>query len=246
MKNNVSVVLNCFKRPHTLRLQYNSIVNQTIIPDNIFIWQNQGDAEKYAPLDKEVADICVTSVSNSNFGVWARFAYALNCRTEYILVLDDDTIIQPKFIENCLETMKIKEGLLGTIGVIFDDLDYCRYRRVGWDAPNDNIEQVDICGHAWFFKREHLGAFWRENEIPIHHLSGEDVHFSYAVQKYLNLPTLIPPHPISNKDLWGSDPNLAWKFGVDNVAISTTCHHQHFGNNLKHYKQKGFRFLNNL
>ena len=53
-------------------------------------------------------------------GVWARFAYALNAKTEYIAMFDDDTIPGPLWFENCLNTMKRHEGLLGTIGLVLD------------------------------------------------------------------------------------------------------------------------------
>lgn len=246
MSDDISVVLNCFKRPHTLEIQYDAIVKQTILPKNIFIWQNQGSLPAFEPLNKEVALNCATAISNANFGVWSRFAYALNCRTKYVCVFDDDTIPGPRYFENCLNSIKQKRGLYGTIGVVFNDLNYSSYVRHGWDNPNEEIKQVDIVGHNWFFEREWLGAYWRENELPYHYLSGEDVHFSYAIQKYLGLNTYVPPHPKDNRSLWGSDPELAYKFGVDSVGISCSFHGSHFGQNLKNYKAKGFKFINNL
>ena len=49
---------------------------------------------------------------------------------------------------------------------------------------------------------------------------GEDMHFSYMLQKYLNLKTFVPPHPKDNKKLWGSDPEMAMKVGTDKNSIS--------------------------
>lgn len=246
MNNEISVVLNCYKRPHTLAMQYEAIVNQTIQPKNIFIWQNKGDYENFQSFDNNIAYNCATAISNANFGVWARFAYALNCRTKYVCVFDDDTIPGKKWLENCYNTIQEYEGLLGTIGVIFNDLDYKYYNRVGWDNPNEKTEKVDIVGHSWFFKREWLGAYWREGEMPLHYLSGEDVHFSYVLQKYLNLNTYVPPHPINDKEMWGSQKDLAYKLGVDAVGISCNYHGSQFGSNLVHYKNKGFKYINNL
>jgi hypothetical protein len=246
MSQDISIVLNCFKRPHTLKKQFEALTNQTLKPKNIFIWQNQGDKPPFIPLDLDIANQCTTSISNGNFGVWARFAYALNCRTEYVCVFDDDTIPGNKWLENCYETIKEKNGLLGTIGVIFNDLNYSSYVRHGWANPNEKTEEVDIVGHSWFFKREWLGAYWREGEMPIHYLSGEDVHFSYSIQKYLGLKTYVPPHPKNDKEMWGSQEETAYGFGVDNVAISCNHHASHFGRNLVHYKNKGFKYLNDL
>ena len=247
MNNDISVVLNCYKRPHTIKMQYEAITNQTLQPKNIFIWQNKGDYENFKPLDLEVANNCATAVSNANFGVWSRFAYALNCRTKYVCVFDDDTIPGKKWLENCYNTIQEHEGLLGTIGVIFQDLDYINFKRHGWDQPNEKTEKVDIVGHSWFFKREWLGAYWREGEMPLHYLSGEDIHFSYALQKYLNINTYVPPHPVNDQEMWGSySKELAWKLGTESVAISRNYHMSQFGSNLVHYKNKGFKYINNL
>jgi len=159
MNNDITVILNWFKRPHTARMQYEAIANQTIQPKNIFIWQNKGDLENFKPLDLDVANNCVAAVSNANFGVWSRFAYALNCRTKYVCIFDDDTIPDKKWLENFYNTIQQHEGLLGTIGIIFNDLNYRYYDRHGWDNPNEHTKQVDIVGHSWFFKREWLGGY---------------------------------------------------------------------------------------
>ena len=246
MSEDITVILNCYKRPHALPIQYQALENQTITPKNILIWQNKGDLENFQPLNSNIANNCATSISNANFGVWARFAYALNARTKYVCVFDDDTIPGTKWLENCYNTIQQHEGLLGTIGIIFDDLNYRYYTRIGWDNPNEKTEKVDIVGHSWFFKREWLGAYWREAELPLHYLSGEDVHFSYALQKYLNLNTYVPPHPKDDVEMWGSKKDLAYKLGVDAVGISCNYHSTHFGSNLVHYKNKGFKYINEL
>ena len=133
----VTVILNCYKRPQYLQEQYLALEEQTYTPKNILIWQNKGDLENFKPLNENIANQCTSAVSNTNFGVWARFAYALNCRTEYVCVFDDDTIPGKKWLENCYETIQQHEGLLGTIGVIFNDLNYHSFFRYGGDNPNE-------------------------------------------------------------------------------------------------------------
>ena len=94
----VTVILNTYKRPHTLRQQYEAVVGQSCIPAEVFVWQNHpayGQEVEVEPstFDEDVLDRCVTVKSvNTNFGVWGRFAFALNARTAYVCVLDDDTI----------------------------------------------------------------------------------------------------------------------------------------------------------
>ena len=210
----ITAILNGYKRPQFLEEQINAINNQTIKPSEIMLWQNNSDGFAI-----DLTKNLTTAVSNKNLGVWARFAFALNAKTEYICIFDDDTIPGRMWFENCLNTMKSYEGLLGTIGLIYDTPTcYRPNTRYGWDNPNDKVVKVDIVGHCWFFKREWLSAFWRElpptNLITV----GEDMHFSYMIQKYLGLNTYVPPHPNHFKEMWGSI--RGWEMGTEKNALS--------------------------
>ncbi len=87
MKGEVTVILNGFNRPENLSEQIDAINNQTIKPKEILLWLNNSEG-----FDKNLTDKITTVTSNKNFGVWARFAFALNANTEYICIFDDDTI----------------------------------------------------------------------------------------------------------------------------------------------------------
>ena len=238
----VSVVLNTFRRPHSLKLQYDAILNQSIKPQEIFIWKN--DPENDTKFNFQDINACI-SVNNANYGVWSRFAFALNTTSDYIFVFDDDTIPGENWVKNCIDCIENQNnGLYGTIGVNFLDLDYNNYERHGWANPNQETKQVDIVGHSWFFHRDLLSAFWRETQPPLSRMCGEDMHFSYSIQKYLNLNTYVPPHPEEDKSLWGSNPSSAYRYGVDANAISVKHHSSLFGESLKHYYNKGFKLLN--
>jgi len=243
MNKSITVILNGYRRPHTLAAQIQAIKKQTYSPECVMFWQNKDSDEKF---DYNQLNSCIVTVSNANFGVWARFAYALNATTDYVCVFDDDTIPGSKWLENCVSTIEKKEGLLVANGITFLDEDYVKYDRYGWVNPNEEIVQTDTGGHSWFFKREWLGAFWREAPLVTDKLriSGEDMHFSYAVQKYLDLPTLVPPHPKDDLEMWGSNPELAFRFGVDKNAISVNYHTSHFGEALKSTINKGFKLIN--
>lgn len=238
----VTAILNCFRRPHTLKLQYEAIMNQSVKPNEILIWKNH-------PMDDTKFDFenvnAAISANNTNYGVWSRFAFALNSSSDYICVFDDDTIPNTNWFSNCINCIENHQnGLYGTIGVTFNDLNYSSYQRYGWANPNDNIVQTDIVGHAWFFHRDLLSAFWRECDKPLSSLCGEDMHFSYSIQKYLGLSTYVPPHPVSDNTLWGSSPELAYRYGTDRNAISVNYHGTLFSASLKHYYNKGFKLLN--
>lgn len=215
--SDISVILSGYRRPHTLREQYEAVANQTIKPKTVFYLQNYH--EEGANADLETINKCVSFVGNYNLGVWARFAYALNARTKYVFLADDDTIPGNRWFENCLETMQTHRGLLGTRGVIFKpNGQYFDNDGVGWETANEQITQVDIIGHSWFFEREWLGAYWREMPDPRYFYAGEDIHFSYSIQKHLGLNSYVPKHPKEDKSLWGS--LKACELGIGHQATS--------------------------
>jgi hypothetical protein len=218
MSNDITVVLNGFGRPQHFDLQLQAIMNQTVKPKAIMLWQNGNQTEW-----PESSNNLTKAVCNDNLGVWARFAFALNARTEWICVFDDDTIPGERWFENCLETMKTHRGLLGTVGIrIHGDRGMYPLKRYGWaDINNTKPMEVDYVGHAWFFHRDWLGFFWRELPPKEHNmLVGEDMHFSVMLRKYAGINTYVPPHPEDDKSLWGSNPETAWTIGTDKAALS--------------------------
>lgn len=221
--DDITAILTVFRRPHTLLQQLQAIQNQTVKPKEILIWKNSYDGivlpEIPAALKQNVSIID----SQKNFGVWARFAVGLLANTKYIAVFDDDTIPGSRWFENCLQSMKVREGLMGSIGLVFHADDYWQYHRIGWDernkCNNPELTEVDIVGHAWFFKREWLCDLWSFAPDYSKFLThGEDIAFSAFLQKR-GIPTLVPPHPPGQWELFGSHPHLAWQYGSEEVGI---------------------------
>jgi hypothetical protein len=237
--SNITAILNGYKRPQFLKEQVVAIKNQTIRPKDIMLWQNSAEG-----FDKQLINSLTTASSNKNMGVWARFAFALNAKTEYICVFDDDTIPGPKWFENCINTMKTHEGLLGTIGLIYNSENgYLPNIRYGWDNPSSRVIQVDIVGHAWFFKREWLSTYWRELPIDGFDYVGEDMHFSYMLQKYLGLNTYVPPHPHNMKEMWGS--LKGWEMGTEKNGLSLIPNNiNKMEQYYKHIINNGFKIIN--
>ena len=92
-------------------------------------------------------------------------------------------------------------------------------------------------------KREWLSAFWRELPNPIYKTCGEDMHFSYMLQKYLNIKTYVPPHPHNDKEMWGSlkgseygGKNSLWGIGKPQHDLTN----QYF----KEQRLKGWKLVN--
>ena len=219
----ITAILTVYRRPHTLVQQLAAIQNQSVPPSQIFIWKNQYDGIDLPEIPQELMKNVSIINSSKNFGVWARFAVGLLASSTYIAVFDDDTIPGSRWFENCLVSMNRREGLYGTIGLVFHADDYWQYHRVGWDdrhnCNNSQTVEVDIVGHAWFFKREWLCDLWSFAPDYSKFLThGEDIAFSAFLQKK-GIPTLVPPHPPGQLDLFGSHPNLGWQYGSEEVGI---------------------------
>ena len=140
---------------------------------------------------------------------------ALLAQTPYVAIFDDDTIPGKRWFENCLNTMKTHEGILGTLGIILKSNKYQGCGRAGWNgAKGTKPIEVDLVGHAWFMKRKWLQYLWYEE--PISWENGEDIQLSYLAQKYGGVKTFVPPHPLEKRELWGSTQGM--KLGADKQA----------------------------
>ena len=243
----ISVILTVYGRPENLDLQLEYIKKQTVKPDEIIIVVDKNpskpfDSSKYS--EHQIIEF------SKNIGVWARFSIALLAKNKYVCVFDDDTIPGERWFENCIDTLKTVDGLLGTVGVKFKSgsADYDYEDRVGWPNPNKETQKVDIVGHSWFFKREILESFWKNTQY--HHLfkkSGEDMHFSYIIKKELNINTFVPPHPNDDTTLWGSLPEYAQKLGSDSNALSLeTLSNLRMSKYLNKIRKDGFVFQSEI
>lgn len=248
--SNVSVILSGYRRSYTLKEQYEKIVNQTFKVDEIYFYKNDYNNNIHE-FDVNTINKCKSFIGNTNLGVWSRFAHALNCKTKYVCIFDDDTIPGLQWIENCINTIKTHNGLLGTRGVIFNvnsgvnNPVFQNYIEYGWRFPNEITQQVDIVGHCWFFERDWLSSFWREFPPNDIFYAGEDMHFSYAIQKYLGLNTYVPPHPVNNREMWGSMPDTAWNYGTDQNATANFAHEE-MKNYLYFLISKSFKLINGV
>ena len=105
---------------------------------------------------------------------------------------------------------------------------YRHHTRFGWSSQNEDIVEVDLVGHAWFFKQSWLKYLWMEK--PFMWDNGEDIQFSYCCQKYGGVKTYCPPHPTSDLSMHSS--LKGYEYGVDDKASSNSRNHGVF------YKQR--------
>jgi len=242
----VTCVMNAWGRPQAFPCQFNALKSQTV-ENEVLVWQNAHEPSRKDWKRDWFDEAQVTHAAcNKNFGVWSRFAYALNARTEFVCVFDDDIVPGREWLQNCLDTFAKYPGLLGGNGVIFHSLhDYNNRNNYGWAYPNHYCTQVDIVGHAWFCRREWLGLFWSEMpELSQPVIAGEDFHFSYMLQKH-GINTFVPQHRKKTPQRWSCrNRKQGMKFGRAEVALSK--HPQHsktIRDGLSLYVAKGLRLL---
>jgi hypothetical protein len=231
----VTAVLNLFKRGRKLEEQIYAIRSQTYPVSELLMWENGEDSSPEADVDIRIR-------SEKNLGVWARFSAALNAKSDFVWMIDDDSIPGSRFLESALETFSATPGVIGSRGLKFrTSKSYTLYDEYGPLNPNPDPVKVDIVGHNWIFPREWLGVFWREYSAKFDHsLAGEDIHLSYAVQKHLGLGTYVAPHPENDLSLWGEAAPTR-ESSKDPVAISTSpASMRRFEEALAHYVALGF------
>ena len=235
--DNITVILNAYRRPYNLKMQIDAIRAQTTKPAQIWLWVNAHEDNE--GFDFKSLDVDRVFHNDYNWKFYGRFAAALLADTEYIAIFDDDTVPGAKWFENCLSTMVTNEGILGSAGIILHGNRYVQHERCGWPSQNAETTEVDLVGHAWFFKREWLKYLWQEK--PTTWENGEDIQFAFMAKIHGGIPTYCPPHPPEDKELHGSI--MGNELGIDTKATSTNnaVSHQQFFNERDVCVQTGIK-----
>jgi glycosyltransferase involved in cell wall biosynthesis len=226
--SDITVILNCYKRPEYLKEQIHAIENQTVKPKEIWIWYNAPEDREQIDLKKEFSDYKLIQ-SNHNFKFHARFSLGLNVKTEYVAFFDDDTIPEKKWFDNCLNTMReVGDGILGSSGIYLNgdkkNFNYSNHTKIGWNGVNhEETKKVDLVGHSWFLRKKNLKYLFYEE--PVSWDNGEDIQLSYLSLKYGNIQTYVPPHPSYNTEMWGSNKKLGNLYGTDSNSSWKKSNH---------------------
>lgn len=211
MIEDITVILNGYRRYAYLRDQLDHIKAQTIQPKAIWLWINRderADQPLYTdsmvqhgvdPLDFDAIIDC-----SVNFKYHGRFSAALLATTKYIAMFDDDTVPGKKWFQNCLDTLERHPGsILGGAGITcLSRQQYMHHRRDGWPRPTTEDSLTDLVGHAWFFEKSKLHAMWAQEPPSLQ--NGEDMHLCFSNYMADGTETYCPPHPPEDKEMWSS------------------------------------------
>lgn len=178
----IVAILTAYKRDYFIE-QINALLNQTIKIDKIIIFNN-GNLD-LSHLKETFSDNISLINSELNTKFWGRFAIANLLNTEYVLMLDDDTIPGVQWVENCVRLSQEKNCIVTGNGRDITN-------SIGWgdDGYVENDIKVGFGGHSWFYKKEWLKYFIADE--PLNYDTGEDITFSALCKIKGNIETWVP------------------------------------------------------
>lgn len=219
----VTAICTMYKKPEALRKQLNAIKKQTLKPREIFLFKDGIDKDYSINLkDELVSEFDKVTIMDHNVGVWERFKMALETKTKYFCMFDDDTIPGERWFENCHFYSQMNPGIYGTSGILMTDIyDYpAKQRAIGWKYPLSTLVKVDFVGHSWFSECETVQYLFEGTEkYQRYKVVGEDMCFSAKAKEH-GINSFVPPHSIIRPPCWGSNREDGLQYGGNSAAIS--------------------------
>lgn len=229
-KPRVTVILNHFKR-RTLCAQLDTLRAQTLPFHRVWVLAFGSPNE---PALRRIVgsynDSRISFVSSGyDFKYYGRFQMALQAESDFTYILDDDMIPGTRMLEilcHVAGTDKYRNAVLGSIGRILPfrqgkDFTFPSYRKFrskeaglylpdpAYDIAVDRIVQVDFLSSSWFLPTELVKTLFVET--PFTFATGEDLHLSYQLQKYMGAGSFVLPVDANDKATWGdSEHRLAY------------------------------------
>ena len=204
-----TAILTVYKRPHLLNEQIAALKSQTIPPKEIWVWKN---GNVYLP--EHDSDIKIIE-SSINFIFHARFALALLVKTKYVAIFDDDAIPGPAWFANCEQNFNVLGPcILCANGVEFLSNGYRPHKRYGSTGIHNRITtKVHIGHHSIVATQDVFRYMWGRPQIS--YINGDDIQFCCFAKLDAGIETFVPPHPISDRSVWG---DTKPEYGEDDVA----------------------------
>jgi hypothetical protein len=161
--NALTVILTQYKR-NRVREQLDMIISQTIVPKQIYIYQNE-DHINISFIDelktslhskfKNIPTIKRLQNIDENFRYHGRFTIPLLIDTEYVAIFDDDIICGNRFIENCIRVVDQYNAICGAAGQII-----APQRKIMTFPPTKGDTEVDSLIWSWVFRAEWTRFMW--------------------------------------------------------------------------------------
>lgn len=180
----ISVILTVFKRPaELLRLQLRHILQQTLTPHEIFVFQNEAHVDIGEVLE-EYPSVKHIHAKNINFRFHGRFLLPLMIDTEYVAIADDDVIPGKNWLRRATNLVSAHEALVGSEGrlIRWESVKNpnSTYLATQAKATDDRSQFVDFVGHWWVMKTVWIHFFWSVPHPTF--FTGEDISLSATLQ----------------------------------------------------------------
>lgn len=221
LKQTYSVVLLNYARPQNIPLVLKSLIESEFITDIIISNGNLKTAIKYAHPKVLIFD---DSSINESHGLDRRFLRMLDCKSENVIVIDDDIIIEKSNLTKVLreyekDTRRIV-GIFGrTVGSAQNNFNYIG-KNVFEEVPIV-LTKLLICKRTladlFFYCKPLVEPVYKKG-VP--YGNGEDIFFSFITSLYYNKPNYAVRN-IVIKDL-----------GDDAVAVCKHANHGSYRSNL--------------
>ncbi|KAJ3288333.1 hypothetical protein HDU79_004942 [Rhizoclosmatium sp. JEL0117] len=154
--------------------------------------------------DANASDVCLSNnitvsftESTFNYKFHGRFLLAPMVTSKYLMMVDDDVILSKRMLGEFIQMMRLKPRLLGTAGQLRSPRQGIN---PGWESPDSpqvqtsnpteiNQPRVDYLCNIWFMKSSWTLLLTRDH--PLTWYTGEDIHCSYVLKKYLGVESAV-------------------------------------------------------
>jgi hypothetical protein len=238
---NYSVIIGVYDRLKWRDHIIKAVKAQTLLPIDITVWVNKNPIKKFdLDFESQVWQDVKFIYATENYGVYARFSAALYAKTDWVMVLDDDTIPALGWASNCVRTIETvgENSIIGYRGIRLkkDTL----YDIEAYEKGTKEITEVDLCGHSWFCHKNHILTMFEE--APVNSFNGEDTHLSACNQIKYKTKTYIPAQPLDHPETWGSTKQfLGAQPGRLSTTLGSTSHLMQRQQVNKHWLEKGWK-----
>lgn len=236
--SNITVIVNVWKRNSCEEIMQR-IESQTVRDQisEIIVWQNESHVDLSATREKY--NFTHVHSVNKNWKFHARFTLPLVVNTDYCVVIDDDTLPNEKYLEECIRISKSGDDKVIICANGRDILSKSNpVMQKGYESEDLRATtEVDFGGHSWFFKTEIINMMWRENSRLFD--SGEDIELCASASVFGGVKTVA----LGSEDLRcaaDSDRNRFGHLHASSVA-NVEAHYRARRKMIHHWLGKGWR-----
>lgn len=217
----IVAILTAYKRDYFSQ-QINSLLNQTQKIDKIVIFNNGSlDLSHLKNTFKDKISL-INSELNTKF--WGRFAIASLFNTEYVLMLDDDTIPGLRWVETCYNMCLEKNCIVTGNGRSIDNK-----VSMGDGGYTEQDTKIAFGGHSWFYRKEWLKYFLMQPVVSYD--TGEDISFSAYCKINGDIDTWLPKQSgesSAHSQSYCDDQHASFRLNSWDLKREAIC--QHFVN----------------